>query len=83
LLDSYELAAGSIGTKVSCLLQEIKDMIHKDSTNKAVVFSQIVGTLDCAAQEMAARGMRFVRIDDDMKQYERADALSSFRPTQT
>jgi hypothetical protein len=70
ILKSYALAAGSIGTKVSCLLEEIKEMVDKDPTNKAVAFSQFIGTIDCGAQEMAVRGIRFVRIDDNMKQLE-------------
>lgn len=78
LLEKVEEASKCIGTKISRLLDEVKLMMHKDSTSKCVVFSQFLGTLDVASQEMSARGIRFVRVDGNMKQYQRADALHNF-----
>ena len=76
-LTSWNDGFNTIGTKVACLLEEIKSM-RKDPTAKAVVFSQYLGVLDVAGQEMMARGINFVRVDGTMKQYQRADAIQSF-----
>jgi SNF2 family DNA or RNA helicase len=77
-LASWNISSTTIGTKVSRLLEEIKLMIQKDPTSKGVVFSQFLGTLDIAGQEMAQRGLHFVRVDGMMKQHQRADAILSF-----
>lgn len=77
-LEAYESASITIGTKVSRLLEEINAMTSKNDSSKCVVFSQFLGVLDVAAQEMKARGIQFVRVDGSMKQYERADALLDF-----
>ena len=77
-LTSWNQGYTTIGTKVARLLQEIKTMMRKDKTNKAVVFSQFLGTLDVAGQEMVARGINFARVDGMMKQHHRADAIQSF-----
>jgi len=53
-------------------------MIKKDPTAKAVVFSQFLGTLDVAGQEIATRGIGCARVDGMMKQHQRADAILSF-----
>jgi SNF2 family DNA or RNA helicase len=68
----------AIGTKVACLLEEIKSMSQKDPTAKAVVFSQYLGTLDVAGQEMTAKGIKFARVDGTMQQHQRADSIQSF-----
>ena len=39
---------------------------------------QFMGVLDVAACELAARGIRFVRVDGTVKQHQRADALLDF-----
>ncbi|KAL9179984.1 hypothetical protein ACHAXT_007954 [Thalassiosira profunda] len=67
-----------IGTKIARLLEELKSMIQKDPTAKAVVFSQFLGTLNVAGQEMTARGIQHTRVDGMMKQHQRADAIMSF-----
>lgn len=67
-----------IGTKVARLLEEIKGMLKKDSTAKAVVFSQYLGTLDLASEELVGRGIKFARVDAMMKQHQRADNIMSF-----
>ena len=53
-------------------------MSQKDPSAKAVVFSQFLGTLDVAGQEMTARGVTHARIDGIMQQHQRADAIQSF-----
>ena len=75
---AWNTALGAIGTKVARLLKEINFMMKNDPTAKAVVFSQFLGTLDVAGQEMATRGFNFTRVDGTMKQYQRADAIFSF-----
>lgn len=77
-LDNFEIASQSIGSKISRLLEEIQTMTERDSSSKCVVFSQFLGILDVASQELSARGIRFVRVDGSMKQHERADALFDF-----
>ena len=77
-LEGYDEASSTLGTKISRLLQEVTVMIRNDSKSKCVVFSQFLGALDVASEELAARGIRFVRVDGNMKQYQRADALSDF-----
>ena len=37
-----------------------------------------MGVLDVAAEELTARGIRFVRVDGTVKQHARADALLDF-----
>lgn len=77
-LADHEKASSCIGTKTSRLIEEIKEMIQNKSGSKCVVFSQFLGTLDVAAQELFARDIRFVRVDGNMKQHQRADALHDF-----
>jgi hypothetical protein len=77
-LAAREEASSCLGTKISRLLEEVKAMTQKDPKSKCVVFSQFLGTLDIASQEMTARGIRFVRVDGNMKQHQRADALLDF-----
>lgn len=77
-LTYYYRCERKVGTKIARLLQEINLMMSKDSKSKAVVFSQFLGVLDIAAEELRARGIKFVRIDGNCKQHERADALLSF-----
>lgn len=67
-----------VGTKVARLLLEIDAMISKDERSKCVVFSQYVGLLDVVAGELEVREIGFSRIDEHMKQHERADALLEF-----
>lgn len=55
-LSSWNRGVTLIGTKVARLVEEINDMIQKDPTSKAVVFSQFLGTLDVAGQELIERG---------------------------
>lgn len=77
-LTAWNAGFTAIGTKVTKLLEEIKSMIQKDPTAKAVVFSQFLGTLDVAGQEMSVRGVNYARVDGMMKQHQRADAIHSF-----
>lgn len=77
-LTAWNIGFNAIGSKVACLLEEIKSMRAKDPTSKAVVFSQYLGTLDVAGQEMVARGINFARVDGTMQQHQRADAIHSF-----
>lgn len=77
-LDEYEKARSLVCTKVCHLLNEIQIMEARDPTSKCVVFSQFLGVLDCASVELLGRGIPFVRVDGNMKQYERADALQEF-----
>jgi len=77
-LANYYNSEVRVGTKVSRLLHEIDAMVAKDPTSKCVVFSQYVPLLDVAAAELMARGVVFNRIDESMKQHERADALMNF-----
>jgi SNF2 family DNA or RNA helicase len=77
-LDDYEAASSTVGTKVARLLEEIKQMMESDATNKCVVFSQHLKVLDCVSEELKARRVQFVRVDGSMKQHERADALLAF-----
>ena len=78
VLEAWNVASCQIGTKVARLLEEIKCMSQTDATSKCVVFSQFLGTLDIAGQELTARGIKFARVDGNMKQYQRADAIHSF-----
>jgi hypothetical protein len=77
-LASYYDCETKVGTKVARLLYEINTMSTKSAKSKCVVFSQFVGVLDVAAEELRIRGIGFVRIDGKMKQHERADALLEF-----
>mmetsp|Transcript_32798 Transcript_32798/g.68981 ORF Transcript_32798/g.68981 Transcript_32798/m.68981 type:complete len:1630 (-) Transcript_32798:512-5401(-) len=77
-LTAWDNGFNAIGTKVARLLEEIKCMIQNDPTAKAVVFSQFLGTLDVAGQEMTVRGINYARVDGMMKQHHRADAIQSF-----
>jgi len=77
-LADHAKASSSLGTKTSRLLEEIKGMMNKDPKSKCVVFSQFLGALDVASEEFKARGIQFVRIDGNMKQHQRADALLEF-----
>ena len=77
-LTAWDNGFNAIGTKIARLLEEINLMTEKDPTAKAVVFSQFLGTLDVAGQEMAVRGVNYARVDGMMKQYQRADAIQSF-----
>ncbi|KAL7531410.1 hypothetical protein ACHAXR_004022, partial [Thalassiosira sp. AJA248-18] len=77
-LTAWNTGYTTIGTKVARLLEELASMIQKDPTAKAVVFSQFLGTLDVAGQEIAARGINCARVDGMMKQHQRADAIQSF-----
>ena len=77
-LADHEVASSCIGTKTSRLIEEIKIMLDKDPKSKCVVFSQYLGALDIASEELQVRGIRFVRIDGKMEQHKRADALLDF-----
>lgn len=77
-LDAHISASGMIGTKISCLVEEIRMMMTRDASSKGVVFSQFLGSLDIAAAELRSRGVKFVRVDGNMKQHQRADALVDF-----
>ena len=77
-LTAWNTGSTTIGTKVARLLEEIKSMIQKDPTAKTVVFSQFLGTLDVAGQEIKARGIGCARVDGMMKPHQRADAILSF-----
>ena len=77
-LRSYYDCEAKVGTKISELLAEIDAMTRRDVKSKCVVFSQFLGVLDVAAEEMQARGIGFVRLDGSCKQHERADALLDF-----
>jgi SNF2 family DNA or RNA helicase len=77
-LSNYYKCESMVGTKISKLLHEITEMIQRDSKSKCVVFSQFLGVLDMAAEELHARGIGFVRLDGNCKQHERADALIEF-----
>lgn len=77
-LTAWNAGSNAIGTKIARLLEEIKLMIRKDPTAKAVVFSQFLGTLNVAGQEMAVRDVGYARVDGMMKQHHRADAIHSF-----
>jgi hypothetical protein len=63
---------------VARLLEEVDAMVAADPDSKAVAFSQFMGVLDVAAEQLRARGVRFVRVDGTVKQHERADALLDF-----
>lgn len=76
-LKTWNEGYNQIGTKAARLLEEIKNMIVKDNTSKAVVFSQYLGTLDIVSEELARRGVKFARVDAMMKQHQRADSLIS------
>jgi len=78
VLEAWNTASVQIGTKVAKLLEEIKCMSQNDPTSKCVVFSQFLGTLDIVQQELTARGVKFSRVDGNMKQYQRADNIHSF-----
>ena len=78
VLEAWNVASAQVGTKVARLLEEIKSMTHNDASSKCVVFSQFLGTLDIAGQELTARGVKYARVDGNMKQYQRADAIHSF-----
>jgi hypothetical protein len=67
-----------VDTKISELLQEISSMAQKDKKSKCVVFSQFLGALDVAAEELTACGAAFAHIDGNCKQHEQADALVEF-----
>jgi hypothetical protein len=67
-----------VGTKITELLREIDAMTRRDPVSKCVVFSQFLGVLDVASEELQARGIGFVRLDGNCKQHERADALLEF-----
>lgn len=77
-LANYYHCQARVGTKVARLLYEIDAMLSKDAQSKCVAFSQYVGLLDVVAGELKARGIVFSRIDEHMKQHERADALMEF-----
>lgn len=77
-LSNFYDCEDTVGTKIAELLQEINSMTQKDKTSKCVVFSQFLGVLDVAAEELTASGIAFVRIDGNCKQHERADALLEF-----
>ena len=78
VLEAWNIASAQIGSKVARLLEEIKCMSQNDATSKCVVFSQFLGTLDIVQQELTARGVKFSRVDGNMKQYQRADNIHSF-----
>ena len=78
-LKYFEEGRALMGTKVTRLMVEVQQMVENDPTSKCVVFSQFVGVLDVAAQEFAANGVKFVRVDGSVKQHERADALLNFQ----
>jgi len=77
-LKSYYKCEAKIGTKIAELLLEVDAMVRRDPLSKCVVFSQFLGVLDVASQELRARGIGFVRLDGSCKQHERADALLDF-----
>merc|ERR1711957_805894 len=78
LLAAWSNGFTQTGTKVARLLEEIDNMIVKDPTAKAVVFSQFLGSLDIAREQIQARGLGCARIDGTTKLYQRADAILSF-----
>jgi len=77
-LRNYYTCEARVGTKISELLLEIDAMIRRDPLSKCVVFSQFLGMLNVASEELKARGIGFVRLDGNCKQHERADALLEF-----
>lgn len=77
-LDAWNESQRRVGSKIARLLEEIKEMMRKDPTNKCVVFSQFLGTLDIAGQELFSRSVPFARVDGNMQQHERADAIQNF-----
>lgn len=77
-LRSYYDCKARVGTKIAELLLEIDAMTRRDPLSKCVVFSQFLGVLDVASEELQARGIGFVRLDGNCKQHERADALLEF-----
>lgn len=68
-LRNYYDCEAKVGTKISELLLEIDAMSRRDSKSKCVVFSQFLGVLDVAAEELQARGIGFVRLDGNCKQH--------------
>lgn len=62
-LAAFDQCESATGTKVARLIEEVQAMVAQDPTSKAVVFSQFLDSLDVAAQELSARGIRFVRVD--------------------
>jgi len=77
-LTAWNTGSTAIGTKVARLLEEVNNMTQRDPTAKAVVFSQYLGTLNIAEQEIKVRGIGCARVDGMMKQHQRADAILSF-----
>ena len=77
-LDAWNKSQRKVGSKIARLLEEIKEMMRKDPTNKCVVFSQFLGVLDIVGQELSARSVSSARVDGNMQQHERVDAIQSF-----
>lgn len=77
-LADVEAASSCIGTKTSRFLDEIKKMKEQDPKSKCVVFTLYEDLLDLLAGELYCRKIDFVRIDGNMKQHQRADALERF-----
>ena len=77
-LAAWNVGYNQIGTKTARLIEEINGMIGQDSTAKAVVFSQYLGTLTRVGEELMGRGIKFARVDATMKQHQRADNIINF-----
>jgi len=77
-LASWNVGYNQLGTKTARLIEELRSMIMRDPTAKAVVFSQYLGTLSLASEELTGRGVKFARVDAMMKQHQRADNIISF-----
>ena len=78
LVKNHHSSERKLGTKIAALLREIAEMQDKNESSKCCVFSQFLGVLDIAQEELTARGIEYVRIDEKSKQHERADALLAF-----
>ena len=77
-LRAFDDCERTCGTKVARLLEEVDAMMAADPDSKCVAFSQFMGVLDVAAEQLQARGIRFVRVDGTVQQHARADALLDF-----
>ena len=66
-------------TKVDALLHGVQKMLKKDSTNKAIVFSQYIRMLDILEWKLMTSGIKVVKLMGYMPLKERQSVLARFK----
>ncbi|MCO5551283.1 hypothetical protein L7F22_004782 [Adiantum nelumboides] len=78
ILSRIDLRHFQTSTKIDALREEIDDMLQKDSTAKAIVFSQFTSFLDLIGFRLEKFGIKCVKLDGSMSISARDKMIEKF-----